>query len=181
QTSLTYNLEFYASRNSTTADKTILAINGNNIPISTSKNFSNKAFFSNISPDLEGRIKITISKSGTYNYLNGFRITEVTSSSTSRIILEEEKMAAKQSIDSITVSPEPFTNRFALQVQNSHTGIMNIQIQDLNGILRKEFNIIKKEGRIIQIYLAAGELPTGQYIINIQMDGWKASKRVSKK
>jgi hypothetical protein len=69
-----YNLEFYASRNRTDGQKTTFAIAGQSITVSTDVNTSNAAKFSAISPS-SGSISITIDRLGTYNYLNGFKIT----------------------------------------------------------------------------------------------------------
>jgi hypothetical protein len=74
--SKTYSLELYASRNAYSSDSTVFAINGIVKKIATYQNLINKVFFSNVSANAQGQISITINSTKTYNYLNGFIITE---------------------------------------------------------------------------------------------------------
>jgi hypothetical protein len=75
-TSKTYNLEFYASRKIRTGEQTIFKIGSASQTVSTDNNLTHKASFSNIRPNAQGQIVITISNSKRYNFLNGFTITE---------------------------------------------------------------------------------------------------------
>jgi hypothetical protein len=76
--SLTYNIEFYSSRPSS-GNSTIFTINGVSKTVVTDNNLSNKIIYTSISPT-NGQITVTLARVGTYNYLNGFIITEVSQS-----------------------------------------------------------------------------------------------------
>lgn len=77
--SLTYDLELFASRN-ITGNSTIFIINGISKSIITDNNKTNKVVFTSIRP-LNKRITIAINKSGTFTYLNGVVITEISNTS----------------------------------------------------------------------------------------------------
>ena len=69
-----YKLEFYATRG-TSGQTTRFTVGGINVDIATNNNTSNVATFDNISPSA-GSIVVTVSNLATYNYINGFTITE---------------------------------------------------------------------------------------------------------
>src|SRR5207302_6868194 len=81
-TSKIYSIELYASRN-VSGSSTIFTINGVSQTIATYKNLTNKAVFTNLSPNTSGQIVISIAKSGSYNCINGFAITETTTTTNS--------------------------------------------------------------------------------------------------
>ncbi len=74
-TTKTYNLELYASRNNT-GNSTVFAINGTSVTVLTDKNLTVKASFVDLSPSAQGQLVISISNLNSYNYLNGFILTE---------------------------------------------------------------------------------------------------------
>jgi dienelactone hydrolase len=74
--SKTYGLALYASRKQPGGNSTIFTVNGSSQNISTYKNLTSKATFSHLLPDAQGRIIVTIRSANTYNYLNGFTLTE---------------------------------------------------------------------------------------------------------
>lgn len=71
----TYNIELYASR-ANTGNSSSFTIKGTSVTIVSDNNKANKAFFSNIVPNSSGQIVVSIDKIGSYNYLNGFILTE---------------------------------------------------------------------------------------------------------
>ncbi|HUQ96827.1 MAG TPA: T9SS type A sorting domain-containing protein [Chitinophagaceae bacterium] len=74
-----YDLEFYASYSSILAnDSTIFKINGARAAVYVGYNKLGKAAFTAITPDAQGQLVVTIEKTGTYNYLNGFVLSENT-------------------------------------------------------------------------------------------------------
>jgi len=75
-TSKTYNLELYSSRNNYSGNYTVFSINGATQKISTYKNLTLKASFTSLVPNSSGQIVVSISNAQTYNYLNGFTLTE---------------------------------------------------------------------------------------------------------
>lgn len=74
--SSTYNLELYASRNNT-GNSTKFTINGISKTVVTDRNRSNKVSFTKLLPTTTGQLVVNMATStGTYNYLNGFVLTE---------------------------------------------------------------------------------------------------------
>ncbi|HSC52246.1 MAG TPA: PKD domain-containing protein [Phnomibacter sp.] len=69
-----YNLQFFASR-ANTGNSSSFAIGSTTKTVVTDNNKANKVEFLNLTP-ANGQIVITISKTGTYNYLNAFIVTE---------------------------------------------------------------------------------------------------------
>lgn len=71
-----YSLELYASRNNFSGNVTVFTVNGSSQNISTYKNLTTKAVFTHLKPNTAGQILVTISNANSYNYLNGFVLTE---------------------------------------------------------------------------------------------------------
>ena len=78
-TSNSYNLELYASRNSGSGYITTFTVNGSSQNISTYKNLTNKAVFTNLKASTSGQVIVGINNANAYNYLNGFALTETIS------------------------------------------------------------------------------------------------------
>jgi pimeloyl-ACP methyl ester carboxylesterase len=76
-TGKTYNLELYASRNRNANEQTIFTL-GTTKSVSTYNNKMEKVVFENIKPDSDGKIIVGLKSAVTYNYLNGFTLTEIT-------------------------------------------------------------------------------------------------------
>ncbi len=70
-----YNLEFYASR-SRNNHATVFSIKKTTRQVSTYYNFNNKASFTDVKANSQGKIVITIKNAQTYQYFNGFTIAE---------------------------------------------------------------------------------------------------------
>jgi hypothetical protein len=169
-----YNFEFYASRYMNAGNNTIFSINGVSVSVASFANYTNKAAFSNISPDAQGKVLVTIDQSNTYNYLNGFTITEIGTSGA--------KMAATETelISQIDIYPNPIQDRFVLKVNNTLTGAMNVQIlAPTTGEVVKQFNLVKDLDKATQVYLSISGLKTGTYILRTQIGEWTESKTIS--
>jgi poly(3-hydroxybutyrate) depolymerase len=69
-----YSLEIYSSR-AGSGNSTRFIINGTGINVVSSNNYSNKVNFTDITPS-GGQIRINIERLNTYNYINGFVLTE---------------------------------------------------------------------------------------------------------
>ena len=74
-TSKTYNLELYSSRNAT-GNSTIFTIGTTTITIVSDMNKTNKAAFTALAPTSAGKIVINLDQTGTYNFVNGFILSE---------------------------------------------------------------------------------------------------------
>jgi hypothetical protein len=70
-----YSVELYSS-GSGYGNATKFTVNNESRIIHIYKNLHNKAFFTNLSPNTEGKLVVTINNVGYYSYLNGFTITE---------------------------------------------------------------------------------------------------------
>jgi endoglucanase len=85
-----------------------------------------------------------------------------------------------QTQHSSQVFPNPVTDRFVLQVDNAYTGPLNIQVIDINGAVKKQFNVSKNQAGATQLYLSAADLTAGEYILQLQMLKWNDSVKIVK-
>jgi Right handed beta helix region len=74
----TYDLEIYSSRSGATNNTTRFVIGPSTVDVKTDNNLANKASFTALSSS-SGKLTVSISKLNTYNYVNGFMLTEKTS------------------------------------------------------------------------------------------------------
>jgi predicted esterase len=111
----------------------------------------------------------------TYN-LNSTTTTSTALATDATAVVEE----GTTTTSAISVSPNPFTDKFVLQVNNPYTGTMKVQIVDLNGVVRKEFLVAKNAAGSMQTYLSAGTLTAGTYFMKVQLDTWTQSTKVVK-
>lgn len=73
-TTKTYNLELYGSRGNT-GNSTVFTIGSTTVTVVTDQNKSNKASFTNLRTNASGQLVVTMEKTATYSYLNGFILT----------------------------------------------------------------------------------------------------------
>jgi hypothetical protein len=76
-----YEIDLYASRNLNDGNTTDFVAGGKTGGVSTYNNLNNKAVFTALVPDAQGKVVINISETVTYNYVNGFTLREDTVSS----------------------------------------------------------------------------------------------------
>jgi hypothetical protein len=180
-----YDIELYSSRYSN-GNNTVFTVNGTSVTITTFENYSNKARFTGILPNAQGQIIIGLDKVSNYNYLNGFTLiepgTDYTTATAGLNAIQSlaNKPLVAESNAPLTVFPNPFTDRFTAQVNNQLTGQVKIQVIDMNGSVKKQFQAIKDIPQPTQIYLSAGELSSGIYLVRVQMDGWINTQKVVK-
>jgi uncharacterized delta-60 repeat protein len=74
-TANTYSLELYASRHNT-GYSTVFTVGTTSVTIVTDKNLTTKASFVRLVPSASGQVVVSIKGSTTFNYLNGFILTE---------------------------------------------------------------------------------------------------------
>ncbi len=168
-----YDLELYASREQNAGNSTVFNINGITQTVSTFDNLTQKASFSSLSSDAQGKITISISQTSAYNYLNGFMLTEETNSTTSSsanaltsAITEESLGDSKESLQ---VYPNPVRDMFVLNLNNSYRGTVNIVIYDVNGSLKKEITTIKDQDNFQMNYSLGNNFKSGNYFVKILM------------
>ncbi len=184
-TSLQYSIELYASRWSI-YNSTIFTINGSPVTIYTYYNFTNKAAFTNISPNAQGQIVVTMQSVTSYNYLNGFMITQqgnVTTSPANNITqaVSTSSNAAEipNGITSVEVFPNPTTDKVLMQVNHPISGIMKVEIVNVNGAV-KERLILNHASPVSKVNIPVKELPAGTYFIKVQIGKWSVSKKIIK-
>jgi hypothetical protein len=94
----------------------------------------------------------------------------------SQAVTEESATAAT----GLAITPNPFADRFVITVNNTYTGTMRVQLVDVSGVVRKEFQVAKNVAGTVQTYLSAGTLPAGNYFVKLQMANWSQTKQVVK-
>jgi endoglucanase len=80
----------------------------------------------------------------------------------------------------MSIFPNPVSDKFVLQVDNSLTGALEVQILSLQGTVLKQFSLTKAYATSSQYYVSIGDLPTGTYVVKASMQGWTESQQVSK-
>lgn len=75
--------------------------------------------------------------------------------------------------------PNPVQSNFTLNVSNANTGKVLVQIIDLSGVVR-QVQTFDKEEPSMYINMSARDLPTGLYIVRVQMGRWSAVKKMLK-
>jgi len=175
--SKTYDLELYASRSGTSNNTTRFTVASTSIDIKTDNNLSNKASFASLIPSA-GKITVSIDKLNTYNYVNGFILSE--NSTDAAPVVAKSTLVNESTVSSVDVFPNPVADRLVLQVNNNYIGQMKAQIIDMSGIIQQEFSLSKNQSGSSQSYLFIGNLKQGEYIIRIQIGKWVESKKISK-
>jgi hypothetical protein len=178
-TSKRYDIELFASRNSSSGNRTVFAVSKAKDTVSTYNNSIEKAFLANLGPDANGQIVININRLQTYTYLNGFIITE-RENATTTTEASQRIISAIETPVSLNVFPNPVEDRLVVQVKNSFIGLMNVEIVDLKGVVIKTFSLSKSSEGPTQAYLSLAGLQKGEYIVNVRMSQWSESKIIFK-
>ena len=192
-TSRKYDIELYASRNNNSGNSTIFSINTLSTSIITYQNFTNKAVFTGITPDAQGRITINIAPGSTYSYLNGFVVTDGSSTSTAAVnstgalttgtlVATAEDAVFNNGEDNqaaLKIVPNPVHDHFTLDLVNSEIGNMQVQVVSINGAVVKSLTIAKNQSHITQT-ISIGSLPQGTYIVHVQIKNWSGMVKILK-
>jgi hypothetical protein len=170
-----YGFEFYASR-ATTGNKTTFVINGVGKIVNTDNNKTESAVFTDITP-VNGQITISINKTGTFSYINGFVLTEtVTSTSGNR---SASTTLSTTSTKEVVSSPNPFRSSLQVTINNSYNGKMQISLINNNGKIMKGLELNKvTESQLIQ--MGAETLPPGIYYLQIKMGEKTITEKIVK-
>jgi len=178
-----YSIELYASRN-TSGSSTIFTVNGASQTISTYKNLTAKAVFSNLTCSASGQLVINLSKKGSFNCINGFVITEITNSTTNTmntapaldVVAEQPEIETETGL---ALYPNPATNHITLNVINDRQGTMQVSFLSVSGHVLKVVPLVKTERQSLYA-LSVEELPAGVYLLQVQMDGWRRTLKFLK-
>jgi dienelactone hydrolase len=79
----------------------------------------------------------------------------------------------------LDVYPNPTTDRFVLQVNNSLSGNVSVQVINLAGAVQKQFSFSKAAGST-QFYISIGDLSAATYIVKVSMGTWSDSRQIVK-
>jgi hypothetical protein len=128
-----YNLELYASR-ANTGNSTIFTIGTTSVTIVTDHNKTNKASFLNLVPNASGQLVVNIKSGTTYNYLNGFVLTEMTGTTTAiaRASQTRTDAVAIAALD-VQAFPNPAAGYFNLSIRSRSMKPVAIRITDALG------------------------------------------------
>ena len=80
---------------------------------------------------------------------------------------------------SFTIYPNPVTDNFILQLNNSHMGKMNVQVVNQSGVIIRSY-LFNKDQIVNQITVPANDLPTGIYFIHVQIGTWSDKRKIVK-
>lgn len=163
-----YDLEFYASR-ANTGNSTTFTINGVSRTVNTSSNLSEKVVFTGVSP-VNGQIVVSMARVNTYNYLNGFILTE-NSGTVNRgqtlFTTAQLNTTAPGNLPGLRAYPNPFNNDVQLSVDDRYAGPVTITISDASGrqVLRQFY--VKQSGMFTAGFSFV-QLPYGIYFVQLQ-------------
>jgi hypothetical protein len=128
-----YNLELYASR-SNTGNSTIFTIGTTSVTIVTDNNKTNKASFFNLVPSATGQLVVNMKNSASFNYLNGFILTEMDGTTTS---ITQARQTGTETIAvaalDVQAFPNPATGYFNLSIRSRSMKPVAIRILDALG------------------------------------------------
>jgi hypothetical protein len=182
-----YRLDFYATRGYVPSQNTIFAANGSSVTVATNNNTATIGTLDNLVPASGGRLVITITHSATYDYVNGFTITEKTPvAPAAKDSTELTGLSAAITPDStsilsqeLAVYPNPTKGIFELHVNNANTGRMKVDVLNSGGMLVKEF-ILAKTTTVFETQLSLVELRSGNYFIVTTIGSWRQTVKLVK-
>ncbi|HWJ28789.1 MAG TPA: hypothetical protein VNS32_19750, partial [Flavisolibacter sp.] len=76
---------------------------------------------------------------------------------------------------SVNINPEKVTDKFILSVNNDQTGTMKVQLINTAGTSAKTYLLQKPAAGAIQSYLSVGDVPAGNYTVQVEVGSYSAS------
>jgi hypothetical protein len=128
-------------------------------------------------------VVVNIDKTGAFNSLNGFTLTEITgttavnrSAGVQQVLQDKEPGVADKAFK---LFPNPVTDGFWLKLHNSHTGTATMQVISASGtvVTQRQFT---KTGQLSQQYISAAGLAAGSYFVKVEIGGWQVIKQFTK-
>jgi hypothetical protein len=108
-----------------------------------------------------------------------FNWFELLSASAGLTMVQGSTSITDTSAPALDLSPNPTTDKFVLQVNNSLAGAVNVQVLNAAGVLQKQFSFSKSAGST-QFYISIGDLTAATYTIKVSMTGWTDSAQIVK-
>ena len=177
--SRSYNFEFYSSRYMNVDETTIYSSGSATTTVASYDNHNTKGLLQNLVADAQGRIVVTIRSGRTYNYLNGFILTEGGGTSARSSLVEPVAIERNISDPVASVYPNPVNDRFVLLLKNNFTGPVKIQVVSTSGSVVKTFSLNKTQLSTQNSFSVAG-LPAGAYTVVIQSGDSRRSVKMLK-
>ena len=79
----------------------------------------------------------------------------------------------------VAVYPNPVQDQMVLKINNGLKGNLRLRIAGLNGALHRNLNFSKQQ-ELIQLNINTANLPKGQYLLIIEMDGWRETRKLTR-
>ncbi|HEX5154188.1 MAG TPA: PKD domain-containing protein [Parafilimonas sp.] len=115
-----------------------------------------------------------------FNWLEFTKSSSLIAQNTEDFSRTERVEASMADASSFEISPNPVRDRFNLTINNENTGIVKIQVADLQGSVRKEFRQVKDLRSPQTVNLSLNGLTPGIYTIRLQIGNWSYSKLIFK-
>ncbi len=80
---------------------------------------------------------------------------------------------------SFVIYPNPVRGNFVLQLNNSQTGKMNVQIVNQAGAIIRSY-LFNKDQVVNEVTVPANDLPTGVYFVHVQIGTWSDKRKIVK-
>jgi len=171
-----YDLEFYASRNSSSGNNSVFKNGTLQKSIATYNNYTNKATFGGLTADASGKIVVNLTRTATFTYLNGFMITE----GSTEAVASVSRTATLEVAGGLTAVSSQTQDRTALKLDNDLTGQFNVTVSDAEGTIVKTTVINKTAVGITQSYISLKGLAAGEYQVTISQKDYSLTVPVTK-
>jgi hypothetical protein len=102
-----------------------------------------------------------------------------TNAVTGRIAASPVREQMETVISNAAIYPNPVRDRFTMTLQNNYSGSMKVQVVNMTGALQKQF-LVNKSNNISRTDLSIGDLPKGEYLLMIDMNGKKETRKIIK-
>lgn len=107
----------------------------------------------------------------------------LSSGTTTQAVVEAEDIATPSSLLSnmpaLSIYPNPVRDNFTLEMNNEHTGKMNVQVISQAGSLVRNLSF-NKDQQYNLYTIPANDLPPGVYFINVQIGNWSDKRKMVK-
>ena len=78
----------------------------------------------------------------------------------------------------LDIYPNPVIDRTMLRLENDRTGLMKIEVINMQGAVQKQFSINKTQPGAWPTYLSLGDIPRGNYILRVSMNDWTETRKI---
>lgn len=176
-----YDLELYSSRGMNDGNYTIFSVGSLKDTVATYRNYNDKSQFRGVTPDANGQIVVTLKNVKVYNYLNGFVLTEGSSTSSPVVMAVHEAPVAKvaEAPATFDLNPNPVKDRALLSIENAHKGTLKVEVLDKQGAVKMSL-LLNKTNNLFQSYLSLGKLSAGEYTVRVTVGSWSQTTEITK-